>query len=150
MMETQVAKECRREIEDLHRFFVDWFHGAIPDEDVVWRRLEDALAPGFVLISPGGDLLARDDLLTALRERHGCHGPEAGFDIWIRHDMCRHAQDRLALATYEEWQRLHGEERGRLSTVLFERDERAPNGLRWLHVHETWLPDEDDDDASGA
>ena len=45
-----------------------------------------------------------------------------------------------ALVMYEEWHSLKGEESARLSTVLFEKRAGAPNGVAWLHVHETWLP----------
>lgn len=41
--------------------------------------------------------------------------------------------------TYEEWQDTGQGERGRISSVLFRRRERAPNGVEWLHVHETWI-----------
>lgn len=42
------------------------------------------------------------------------------------------------VATYEEWQGGEGRAaRGRLSTVVFTRDDDAPNGLVWRHVHET-------------
>ena len=49
------------------------------------------------------------------------------------------------LATYEEWQRnalaSTPPDNGRVATVLFE-DDRAEDRLRWLHIHETWLPEE--------
>lgn len=52
----------------------------------------------------------------------------------------RQLSAKHVLVTYEEWQR-HAlasmpPDNGRLSTALFD----CADGLRWLHVHETWLP----------
>ena len=46
----------------------------------------------------------------------------------------------MAIVTYEEWQTFEGVEKGRLSTAVFERHPAMPNRVRWLSVHETWLP----------
>jgi hypothetical protein len=47
----------------------------------------------------------------------------------------------ILLVTYEEWQQSGDQTTARLSTALFRDKPDAPNGLEWLHVHETWLPD---------
>jgi hypothetical protein len=47
----------------------------------------------------------------------------------------------MLLATYEEWQVIEGETRGRLSTALFRNREGTPNGIEWVHLHETWMSD---------
>jgi hypothetical protein len=143
MPNQQVAFDCRTEIIELHRFFTWWFSGELPNTDAAWSALENGLAPDFALITPHGTRVERDPLLTSLRPLHGQHGPAAGFKISIRNYDCRHVDDGLVLATYEEWQTLHGQETGRLSTALFERNPAMPNGVRWLHVHETWLPTSD-------
>ena len=53
------------------------------------------------------------------------------------------ARSDLIAATYEEWQRnalaSTPKDNGRIATVLFRREEER---LRWLHLQETWLPDE--------
>ncbi len=52
----------------------------------------------------------------------------------------REAGEELVAATYEEWQSGEEKKDDRISTVVFCRvPEAAPNGLRWLHVHETWV-----------
>ena len=43
----------------------------------------------------------------------------------------------LVLATYEELQDNDSQVNSQLSTVLFQQALTTPNGLRWLHVHET-------------
>jgi len=134
------ACACEKEIEELHAFFVAWFNGAVPDSDASWARVSDALAPRFVLIAPSGQRFDRESILAGIRGRYGTHGPSADFAIWTQDYQARHVGAGQALVTYEEWQRRDGGERGRLSTAAFLADERAPNEVCWLHVHETWLP----------
>lgn len=135
-----VADDCRAEVETLHRFFVEWFSGTLPNTDETWSRLEDSLAPGFALVAPSGELLEQAPLLASLRRMHGHHGPETAFRIEVRDLACRHVTDDFVIATYVEWQTLRGKEASRVSTAVFQRDAASPRGLRWLHVHETWRP----------
>lgn len=67
------------------------------------------------------------------------HGSQPGLTIEIKDVQLREAGEELVAGTYEEWQSGEEKEDGRLSTVLFRKTPEAPNGLRWLHVHETWL-----------
>lgn len=127
---------CRREIEALHQFFEDWLSGDMPDTDEAFERLRRALAPDFRLIHPSGRWTTREDILAGLRDGHG---RQPTLTIDVRDVRLREASDACAVATYEEWQTSEASTDGRLSTVAFRRDPKAPNGLRWLHVHETWL-----------
>lgn len=121
------------EVVALHDFFTAWFRGEHPDTDEAFAPLPRALAEGFVLISPGGTLMARPAILGALR---GAHTSWAENDtIEIRNTQVRQRTGDTIVATYEEWQRKGGVETGRVSTVVF------TTQLRWLHVHETWLPE---------
>lgn len=127
---------CRREVQALHQFFEAWLSGERPNTDASFRRLDRALAPAFRLIHPSGDRRSRDDILTGLR---GAHGSRPALTIDIRNVQLRGNGARLLVATYEEWQQSADTEDGRLSTVVFARHPEGPNGLRWRHVHETWL-----------
>lgn len=127
---------CRREVQALHQFFEAWLSGERPNTDASFRRLDRALAPAFRLIHPSGDRRSRDDILTGLR---GAHGSRSALTIDIRNVQLRGNGARLLVATYEEWQQSADTEDGRLSTVVFARHPEGPNGLRWRHVHETWL-----------
>jgi hypothetical protein len=129
-----------REIVDLHRFFVDWYHARLPRTAAAFARCGDALAEGFALISPGGEILERDPLVAMLERAHGSR-QGSDFEIRIERPDARAVGDGLLLARYEEWQRNAGIWRGRLSTTLLQEEPAAPAGLIWLHVHETWLPD---------
>ena len=120
------------EIVALHDFFTGWFRGEVPNDDPSFAKFPDALAPGFVIVSPTGTLSDRDTVLAGVRGAHGSWGPDDS--IRISNVAVRIRTDETIVATYEEWQRREGTERGRLSTVVFD------SRLRWQHVHETWLP----------
>ena len=127
----------RAEIENLHVFFVDWFTGKAPKEQLD-SRFGAAIDADMVFVSPDGARLTRSDLMTGFANGHGAN---PGFRIAIRDVKVLREIGDLALATYTEWQR--GAQRsgraesGRFTTVLMTR--AAPH--RWLHVHETWLPE---------
>jgi hypothetical protein len=138
-----MEKRCIAEIHRLHVFFVDWLSGALADSDQVFARCAGALAEGFVLIGPHGQATGRAALVARLEGAHGVHG-DADPPFAIRIDkpkLLRQWEDH-ALLTYEEWQDgASGTQgaTGRISTALFGRDNSAPNGVAWLHLHETWI-----------
>jgi hypothetical protein len=127
----------RTEIEAFHEFFVDWFSGRLPLSQFESGFL-DRFATDFLLIPPAGTLLNLEQLSSAVRSAHATNSE---FRIAIRNVTILRQFDDHILATYEEWQRnaraSTPPENARIATVLF-RDERP---LRWLHIHETWLPE---------
>lgn len=132
-----MVEQYKTEICQLHDFFGAWFTGALANTDENFARFADVMAEGFAIISPSGKLTERPTLLTGLR---AAHGRQPGIRIWTQHHQLRHQAGDLALLTYEEWQMTAaGETTARLSTVLFQAQAGAPNGVAWLHVHETWL-----------
>ncbi len=83
----------------------------------------------------------RGPLVERLRGAHRAwreDGGDAGR-IWIENFRLHRLAEDFALVTYEEWQEVGGEVRGRLSTAFFGRREGTPNGVVWLHLHEVWL-----------
>lgn len=136
-MSSSIEAMVREEVEALHRFFVGWFSGALaPDafESGFLARFD----PDLVLVPPAGVLLRLEDIAAAVR---GAHASNPAFRIAIRNVVVRRVADDVVLATYEEWQRnalaSTPSDNGRLATVVFSKTEP----LRWLHVHETWLPE---------
>lgn len=111
--------------------------GAVARDTTTYARFTDVVADGFALISPGGTATEREALIAELE---AAHGQPAAFGIWIADCRCRWSAGDLCLITYEEWQQTGEVKTGRLSTALFRRRAAAPNGVEWLHVHETWLP----------
>ncbi len=130
---------CEKEIVELHQFFQDWFNGAILNNDVTFARFKEVIDPSFAIISPAGKLTTYDDLLSGLREAYA-HSEQNPGRIWIENVVVRQKEAAFVLATYEEWQSFNDVTNGRLSTVIFIPSSNSPNGLRWRHVHETWLP----------
>jgi len=130
------ADRCVAEINELHQFFEDWLTGTLPETDAAFERVERALGPGFRLIHPSGSWRSRGDVLKGLRAGYG---GQPDLTIQIRDAQLVDEGEELLLATYEEWQEAGDSSDGRLSTVLFRRAEEGPNGLRWIHVQETWI-----------
>ncbi|MEX2466974.1 MAG: DUF4440 domain-containing protein [Gemmatimonadota bacterium] len=129
------AIRAQQEIEELHRFFQDWFRGEAVEASL--SRLEAALAPDFVLITPGGRVLDRNTVVTGVASQRGS---DPAARLWIENVTLRQAWAELMIVTYEEWQERRGSAaRGRLSTVVFGTHARPPTDLQWVHLHETWL-----------
>jgi hypothetical protein len=124
------------EINDLHQFFQDWYNNQLSPTDENFARCMNVLHPNFRIIFPNGDQVQYQTLLEILRN---AHGSRINMRIWIKHIQVLHQIGELVLATYEEWQEIDDQLNARLSTVLFQKAPKTPNGLHWLHIHETWI-----------
>ena len=132
---------CEQEVRGFHAFLRDWLAGAVPRTAESFDRFSGVMGEGLEVIGPRGTVTGREPLVTEFEGLHGELAADAGaFEIWIENYRCRWAEGDHALVTYEEWHRRRGEESARLSTALFRRAEATPCGVKWLHVHETWLP----------
>ena len=129
------ATHCIKEVEELHQFFQDWFSGSLPKTDDAFARFADTLNASFSIVGPDGKITQHADLLKGL---HAAHNAGA-FKIWIENAVARQLNADLWMVLYEEWQVRNEEQTVRQSTVLFGRNPKTPNGVEWLHVHETWL-----------
>ena len=127
---SKVQSKVQKEIETLHRFFTDWFNGAVPQDETVFASgFAEKMADRFVIIPPSGQMMSREQILEAVRQNYGLH---TNFEISIRNVIIQWETADFILATYEEWQA----GKGRLSTALLE----MSDPIKWHHVHETWLP----------
>ena len=75
-------------------------------------------------------------LLAGLRS---AHGTRPGARIWTTNVQLHQQNGDLTLLSYQEWQVIAGVQTRRQSSVLFGARASAPNGIEWLHLHETWL-----------
>ena len=122
--------ECQVEVARLHHFFQEWHRGSLEAEE--FAQCEAALAPGFTIITPVGQLLERDEILAAVRRHHGGEGPD--FRIKTVARSCQRVRG-LHISTYEEHQE-GARSTIRLSTAVLS----ATDGrLVWHAVHETWV-----------
>lgn len=119
------------EVRGLHAFFGRWYAGtAAPSE---FSRL-DVLAETFLMIGPDGRTANVVEVRDMIRASYGLRPIAFTIkNVSVRPDA--------PVGTYEEWQTASGVTTGRLSTAVMEPDPRQPNGLQWVHLHETWLPD---------
>ena len=137
--EVTMEDRCHREVVELHRFFQDWFNSDLPDDDASFHRFDGVLADDFEIIGPTGNRTERAAVIPSLRSGHG-RSIGASFAIEIRNVRSRTVADGLVLVTYEEHQTTGDEHRAWLSSALFRARQGRPNGVEWLHVHETYLP----------
>ena len=131
-----------RELAATHRFLTEWFAGLRPRTEAhIAAHFVGRLDPGFQLIDPTGEIIGVDRLA---HELWSAHGTGADFAITADSLRCRLGDGEIAIAGYHEWQRNAVRSRpgnnGRIVTAVFRADAAAENGLRWVHVHETWLP----------
>ena len=128
----------KREIEALHSFFVKWFTGKA-DTTEFESGFVARFDPDFRLIPPSGIVLDLEGISSNIRNGYASN-PD--FRIAIRNVQILRVLNGYILATYEEWQRnalaSTPPDNARLATVLM----WDTQPLRWIHVHETWMPKE--------
>jgi hypothetical protein len=98
-------------------------------------RVEAALGADFTIVPPRGCIVPRAELMAGLEQERGTRQ----IRIRVENVEVRWQARDAVLATYEEWHEHATYTTTRLSTVLFSIDDTAPGGLRWQHVHETWI-----------
>ena len=124
-------------MRELHEFFARWFSGWLDETEI--ERLDQALHPDFTIVGPTGGVLDKAGIVARVLASRG-RSPTS-IDIHSLETLSE--SDALVIGRYEEWQsrRSEGgvEERRLKSTAVFVPDAGAPNGLRWLSVHETFI-----------
>jgi hypothetical protein len=121
---------CFTEVGRLHDFFQGWFRGELDPGD--FAQCECSLSEGFTIVTPGGELIHRDELLAALRRHRGREAMSFAIETMGRN--C-HQVNNVHLVTYEE--RQYGQRSNiRLSTAAIARD---GDRFSWHSVHETWV-----------
>lgn len=131
-----MADKYEQEIIDLHQYFEDWFIGKLEKTETRVSRLADVLADNFHIIASDGHITTRDTLIPAL---FNAYGTRSDFRIWIENVVIQQQVNDISVVTYEEWQSSDGQMTTRTCTVIFRENTSAPNGVIWLHVHESGL-----------
>jgi hypothetical protein len=136
MTDAPLVDRCATEVDELHAFFELWFTGALPGTRAELARFADVLAEGFELVQPSGLTRSRTGIVRDVLDAHGTH---AEVTIETSAFEPRYDGDGVCLGTYEEWQTVGDDRTGRVASALFRRAPGTPNGVEWVHLHETWL-----------
>lgn len=132
-----MQRSYEKEIRELHAFFESWYRGAIDDSDRSFSRVEDVLAPEFTLITSGGYVIARDQLLGLLRTEHAT---KPDIEMWVENVQLRLEAGAIVLVTYEEHGTTANGRQSTLITAILRKNPEQQNGLEWIHIHEVRLP----------
>lgn len=125
-----LAEAAEAEIKRLHAYLVPLFTGRQHDVG----PCADAFADRLSMITPDGAVFDRPGILANLANATAAEG----FSIAIRDVQLIWESDKAVLLRYVEEQYRDGETTRRLSSALFIVDEKAPLGVAWRHLHETW------------
>ncbi len=128
-----------REITEFFQFFSDWFEGTIPNTDEQFSRITRIIPDDSTYISHEGHLImSKPFFREAIRSAHG--------SIHKLHMQAKNIQLQwengdLALVIFEECSSASiAVPDDRLCSVIFRKNPNTPNGIEWLHFHETLLP----------
>lgn len=138
-----IQARCRKEVAELHEFFQQWFKGDLPDTDEAFERFPSVINESFHIVSPSGRITPAEQIIPAVRSAHN----SGEILIWIDNHTHMMTLGDVALVTFEESQSRDDDTRVLFSSALLREKEGTLNGLEWLHVHETWMPgDEEEED----
>ncbi len=133
-MSDDLARRAEAEVRARHAFFVAWFAGSAAEAD--FTASARAFAPDMTMVEPDGSVADRDAVIAMLRRGRGAR-PGLAIEIVLR--AARPVAPDTALVVYDEHQNLNGTRTARRSSAIFSRDEAAPEGVVWRHLHETWI-----------
>lgn len=137
-----LEQRCHTEVIELHRFFQDWMNAVLEPTEANFR-LTDVLADDFGMVTPEGARVTRQEIERQVRASHGVYrDSERPLTIRIENLEGQALTKGAFLVGYDEWQETPDGDYGRRSTAVFRERLDAPNGVEWVHVHETWLPEE--------
>ncbi|MFG3704716.1 hypothetical protein ACGF7U_08265 [Micromonospora sp. NPDC047670] len=122
------------EIVQHHRFIESWLRGEADPADI--RPFLDMHTPDFTWYDPDGSLKTLPDMAPMMKEAHGA---APGLVLEIRDRRVLLDEDGMVVAAYEEHQRTPTSSNARRAVVIFASAPDARNGLRWRHLHETWI-----------
>ena len=129
--------DWRSEVDELHQFFQALFLAEVESTD----RADDAFGPDFTFVGPDGARSGRNEVLAQLEAGRG-HSSKLRIDIEGHRAIVE--TDAVIVAEYIEVHHFAEGGNRRRTTVVFDVDPTGPNGVRWRHVHETFLPPKDE------
>ena len=138
--ERDFEAQCQVEIERLHSFLVEWFLGAVPKTRREFaQRASQRFSEGFHVISPRGEFLKHDELVSGLYDAWGTRRNCGGFDMRVHNCCALWVRGGACMMKYEEWQHFGEEETLRVCTALFRMVSKRRSAVEWVHLHETFV-----------
>ncbi|WP_330229522.1 hypothetical protein OHA40_26230 [Nocardia sp. NBC_00508] len=117
-------------VERLHADLATWLGSQAPVE--VFERFAAAQHERFTMVTTGGDLLGRSELIAGLR-RAGNSVPGLTIEVSDVEELLR--SESAAVIRFLEAHRVAGSVTRRWVTAVLTTDD--PGGVRWLAVQET-------------
>ena len=142
MTDEDISHRAAREVRELHALFQAWFTGRVPKSSECFARVELAWPTHFTMVTPQGERVESAALLESTFEQHGNYPSQK---IRIEKLSVTHSfNPGIAVVVYEEWHVDESETEGRLCSATLVTQPEAPNGVQWLHIHESVLRGEAD------
>ncbi|MBD8514048.1 DUF3291 domain-containing protein [Photobacterium sp. CAU 1568] len=130
-----ILTKCKKEVDDLHDFLQQWFQGEISNTSENRELLSSRFDQFGELLSPDGLI----EPFHCLENRfNSAHGKFLNAKIWITGFTPVLLNNKDILVKYTEWRQIDGETNVRFTTALLSEKNKAPNGIVWKHIHETW------------
>lgn len=130
--EVEIARRARREVQELHAFFGHWYRASA---EVGLERASSVLAPEFELLSPRGELLDRQRLLSELAAERGAF---PGLRISVEDIRPVPLANGEVTVRYTEVHVERGQCERRSCCALLRSFSAAVNGLAWVAIDERW------------
>lgn len=125
-----------REVVEFKLFKVKWLLGQVSNTEKAFARLSGVISNGAKTISPEGIESNTAELLDGLRKKYGSM---CGLElrVWFDNIRVQKLAEQVYLVTWQQWEQLAGERRGYFVSAILILKAGTPNGLEWLHFHET-------------
>ena len=128
--------DWQREVDELHEFFEALFLAEVDSLE----RAEVALGADFTMIGPDGTVSGRNQVLAQLQAGRG-HSSQLRIETEGHRTIVE--TDTVVVGEYIEVHHFADGGNRRRTTAVFDIDPNGPNGVRWRHAHETFLPTAD-------
>ncbi|KAK2982060.1 hypothetical protein RJ640_003185, partial [Escallonia rubra] len=136
------------DVVKFYLFLERWRRGETENSEHYLANLKAACCSSGVFVHPSGVERSLHDCINAL---NGCYGDKQGnqFRIWVDQVLPEQIDSNTWLVKFKKWELSGEEQHGCMTTVLLSsKDASVAEGLKWVHVHQTWLGGEQSNDQS--